>query len=511
MTSESANLKLLIEKGSIAMYHSQLSGRAVTLPLLLAIVAGVLSGCWKYDDLFCERNSDCAGVADRSYCDTEARFEGADGVRKTCIEAPRPICDSAADCTDPSLPLCVKGLCSGCDEQGAGCSAKAPVCDVAVNSCGGCQADVDCAGFIGMPFCDAASHSCRGCKAHSECASGVCDIEANMCVDPSHVLYVDASVMTSGEKCTRDSPCKTIREGVNFISRDQKWILVRPGLYAEQVTIQQGDVAIVAPGVTWTRGPQGSCLIVKGGARVRLEGATLREALSSAIECSATTGADAPSVDLVGVSIEDNSEVGLRASFCRIKIDRSKIIGNQDGGVDLTACLYEIRNSFVIRNRGRRSPIFVLRAPDESFFGSQLPIIEFNTIAYNTVYSMPGSELRPGGIWCEQVTVPVQFSNNIIYNNIDNDYSSQEEVQISGGNCGHVYSVIGPKLVAGLGNVNTPPEFTLTSPKDVHLSPDSVGVNAADPNASLDIDIDGDVRPQDGRRDVGADEVVPVP
>jgi hypothetical protein len=55
--------------------------------------------------------------------------------------------------------------------------------------------------------------------------------------------------------------------------------------------------------------------------------------------------------------------------------------------------------------------------------------------------------------------------------------------------------------------VSLDPSFV---PGDFHLKSNSPLINQADPNATLGIDIDGDARPQSGRRDIGADEYVPA-
>jgi hypothetical protein len=72
--------------------------------------------------------------------------------------------------------------------------------------------------------------------------------------------------------------------------------------------------------------------------------------------------------------------------------------------------------------------------------------------------------------------------------------------------CTWIYSDIegGP---GGTGNIDQDPEFVDAPGGDFHLNDSSLCKNTADPAATLDIDVDGDPRPQGGRHDMGADEV----
>lgn len=108
------------------------------------------------------------------------------------------------------------------------------------------------------------------------------------------------------------------------------------------------------------------------------------------------------------------------------------------------------------------------------------------------------------GVNCGTVGAPVVFSNDIIYGNT----VSAGGKQLGGSaNCSASYSDIGPDAATGTGNINSDPLFVNATQGAFHVTAGSPCKDAADPTASLAIDIDGDTRPQGAARDVGADEV----
>jgi hypothetical protein len=82
---------------------------------------------------------------------------------------------------------------------------------------------------------------------------------------------------------------------------------------------------------------------------------------------------------------------------------------------------------------------------------------------------------------------------------------------ISNGEAG-VYVENGSTLNWGMGNIDTDPCFVNPDSKDFHLLPDSLCIDAGDPNYAAgpnETDIDGDLRVIGGRIDMGADEYKP--
>ena len=90
--------------------------------------------------------------------------------------------------------------------------------------------------------------------------------------------------------------------------------------------------------------------------------------------------------------------------------------------------------------------------------------------------------------------------------------------QVEGTNCTWSYSDIGSGIVSipagssgsggsGSGNISSAPLFVDPVHNNFHLQVSSPARDAADPAATLAVDIDGDFRPQGAGRDMGADEI----
>jgi hypothetical protein len=125
-------------------------------------------------------------------------------------------------------------------------------------------------------------------------------------------------------------------------------------------------------------------------------------------------------------------------------------------------------------------------------------------LAFNTIAANVGNATINSGVNCGTVVAPITFSNNIIFGNVVSGGGRQLGGSV---NCLATYSDIGPDAISGAGNINVDPLFVNLLLGNFHLQSGSPAKDAADPAASLAVDIDGDTRPQGTGRDMGADEI----
>jgi hypothetical protein len=498
-------------------------------------------------------------------CDEAGDF----GVERTCVPAGAG-CVGPSDCVDPTRPSCVdracvagcraddecarfagatqcdttSGQCEACTENGECGTAEAPVCSLDTHTCDGCTTEEHCARFPATPHCEVAAGgcvacrtgasdctdpnapvcddgACRGCETDSfdECpGSGVCEEATGACVPVDHVLFVAQTGSDTTAPCVRTTPCRTLQHAVNKIGDDKRWIVLVPaGMpYKEStVTIRNKTLVVIGTGATLTPTATGApALDVVGGSDVEIEGLTIADA-------SGTTGyglgctniaASMPKLQISRVTITRNGGSGVTATNCTLTIEQSALSNNAGGGLVTTGSAVTVQRSMFATNAGGgvsttrgvvvvRNSIFVGNGASEGanpteFGGAFLNLpeagsgFEFNTLSGNL--AAPGN---PAGLDCNVLTGSFAVSNSIVAG------SSPTQV---GSECQPDYVLSNQNLSArGVDNVTGSPTFASVG----HLASGSLGINAADPDASLAIDFDGDARPAGGRSDIGADEV----
>jgi len=290
------------------------------------------------------------------------------------------------------------------------------------------------------------------------------------------------------------------------------------GTMDEAVTIKDRDVILfVDLGATLTRMSNGYILIVDGASNVEIydlaingasgngtgiwlppggsQALTLtRVTMSKNNGTGGTITASGGTLTLSKSTLSENNSTGgaLTVSGGTLNLYQSTVALNTGGGISLTAASFDLENNIVAQNGapGTMYGGLLIRQ-----LGGGAHTIEFNTITQNS-----GGPDVTTGVLCQLIAQPISFGNNIVYGN--------SGMQVSGQNCAWTYSDIGPDTVAGTTNMNVDPLFD-PDQGNFRITGSSMVINQADPDATLAVDIDGDARPQGGRRDIGADESIP--
>jgi parallel beta helix pectate lyase-like protein len=383
----------------------------------------------------------------------------------------------------------------------ATCTAPTGVCDVVGSmTCVECIAPDQTSACGGMtPICGP-DHVCRACGAHAECPDSHVCLPNGSCATIDLVAYVAQD--GTGTVCAQERPCGTLNDA---ILTDKPLVKFDTGTVNDSnvASIDGRSLTILAdPGAKLTRSNGGVILDISNNADVRIYDLEITGGTGIAAITYSVPNGGIPRLALTRVTVDKNQGLGISSTVGGVLvISQSTIAGNGGGGVRVSDSQFDITNSFIVGNGSPASVFGGIRVDATAVMSTGVHRIDFNSIANNLGPS--GVDL---GIACGTVLTPLMFSNNIVYGNATSAGGRQISANV---NCATSYSDIGPDPAAGNGNINADPMFVDPAQGKFHLMTSSPAKDAADPNASLGDDFDGDPRPlpQGGRCDMGADEI----
>lgn len=416
------------------------------------ILVLLVAGCKKESKLYCgmhPNDIDNCGYADAG------------------IDA-RPVCMSDPDCA---------------------ASPGAPHCETAAQVCVECYQDDHCAANPDKKFCDLDTFLCRICVKNSDCLSGAC-LPNGVCGDDANVAYVDPATPTPSTACTKAAPCKLVADA---LKTNRPFILLT-GRISEAVSISGKSVTLFAePGTTLTRPNSGPVLAVTAGSDVAIYDLTIVGNAEKGIAMDMGSTVRLSRVTITGCNTKDKRAIEAKSST--LIVSRSTIFANAGGGILTDASSnYHITNTFIYRNGQDAGAIggASLQAASSGFNR-----FELNTVVDNRAKASPGV----GGIACG-ATLPAP--NNIIARNYSAGLTSALTANQSlAGGCDFSQSQIATDVAAFA--------FVMpdgTGPWDLHVTAGSMAIDRG-ATSDLNLDFDGDPRPEGAKFDVGADEYRP--
>ena len=441
---------------------------------LFVLVALLLAGCARKDPYYCPG---------RNHNDN-------------CAEPPEPTpCTSNDQCAEPTGVCDVTGsmTCVQCtpDQPGA-CTGATPACGE--------------------------DRTCRACQAHPECPASDACLPDGSCVDPAQIAYVKPPSLggTDNPSCTLAMPCTKVASAL---------ATGRPYVKLAGTNDEGGTVSIDSRNVILLAERDAKLVRTSNGLHVEVKGTSQVEIYD--LEISGATGAqgfgismptgNTATLTLRRVKVSDNAGGGIVANGGTLTISQSTISGNQGRGISSDAGTLTISQSTISENQGGGISMMngTFGIVGNVFFANGTQTGTLGGISISTTQNVP-NRLEFNSFNSNQTQLGIGSAIHCIAgsftarNNIMSGNGTLTNMEQVGGTCAHTYSIVRPGMLpSGVGNSSADPLFVNTTTGDLHLSPGSPALGAADPNSDLtgpaERDIDGGVRTSPA--DIGADEV----
>jgi len=361
---------------------------------------------------------------------------------------------------------------------------------------------VDSTGCPGAaPVCD--NSVCRGCLADVECSSDVCHELAGTCVAEAATIYVAINGRMTGS-CPRAQPCGSVEYALDQVSALRTTIKLGDGSYPEDVKLDGSGLPIVISGADAQ--PAGATLTGNVGQVVDL-GTTSNGVLEGiTIAGDSTAVVTRGNLTLYRVEVA-GAKLGIDMRQGIVRVLESRIAGSTEQGVIVQGGTFELERSFVVGNAGGGIEVGTAVATivntvlaDNGSATSSFGGIKFETIGayafeFNTVTRNLATSAAAAGVQCTQL---VSIESSIVATNGPGPQISPT--------CTARFSLFFPSGPSGGTNLVGAPLFD-NAINGHHIQASSPARDAAAPSATLGIDIDGDSRPGGARRDIGADEI----
>ena len=376
----------------------------------------------------------------------------------------------------------------GCQSATECAGTADPVCDLTKHECVQCNSpDYNVCMGTATPVCDLANEACRACVAHSECgAPGAC-LPDGSCGTDANVAWVMPGGSDTGT-CTQGAPCASIGHA---LAQNRPYIKLAAGSYSEQPTIQQNVTILAEAGAKLLGVSVGPMVTIKGANMVTIDDLEITQGPGATGYGIYVSSIDAPTVKLDHVLIDGNSGDGINMASGNLTVTRSTILNNTGGGIYLGVNTFDITNTFIARN-GTSSSLhggILLSATQGATSRFAFNTVVDNNIQQTGVYS--------AGVFCDiaAFTAP----NNILARNYVNGNPGAA-------NSNHAGQCAFPSSVDETSVTNLNFQSPDQGPYDYHLTAGSVAIDQGTTAMAVDIDVDGDHRPQGAAKDQGADE-----